>query len=138
MANPKPIRNAANFGVAWQSDYGYIQAIQIKDTIYIAEQIGHEEKGNFVAPAAHDAEGRPIDYSQMEHQFRQTYLNAKTILSEFGAELDDVVEENVFVLDVPAGFAAAAKVRKEMYGTDIPQCASMYSEGNRLTAPLLV
>jgi hypothetical protein len=49
---------------------------------------------------------------------------SKTLLAEFGATLDDVVEECLFVLDVLAGFAAAAKARKELYGTEMPQCAS--------------
>ncbi|HHM4627638.1 Rid family hydrolase [Pseudomonas aeruginosa] len=98
--------------------------IQVKDTVYLSGQLSHDTEGNFVAPAQLDKMGRPVDYSQMEHQIRQTYVNAKRILSEFGATLDDVVEESVFVLDVPAGFAAAAKIRKEMYGTDMPQCAS--------------
>ncbi|MDX2263407.1 MAG: Rid family hydrolase [Hyphomicrobiales bacterium] len=117
-------KKVANFGVAWESAFGYVQAVQVKDTIYLSGQLSHDSEGNFVAPAQLDKSGRPVDYSQMEPQIRQTYVNAKKILSEFGATLDDVVEEDIFVLDVPAGFSAAAKVRKEMYGTDIPQCAS--------------
>lgn len=71
----------------------------------------------------------------MEQQIRQTYVNAKKMLSEFGATLDDVVEEGVFVLDVPAGFSAAAKVRKEMYGTDVPQYASSIFGVSALARP---
>ncbi len=48
----------------------------------------------------------------MEAQIRQTYVNAKKLLAEFGATLDDVVEETLFVLDVPSAFAAGSKVRK--------------------------
>jgi enamine deaminase RidA (YjgF/YER057c/UK114 family) len=60
----------------------------------------------------------------MEAQIRQTYVNAKALLAHYGATLADVVEETLYVLDVPSAFAAGSKVRKEMYGTDVPQCAS--------------
>ncbi len=128
-------KKIANFGVAWEGAFGYVQAIQVKDTIYLSGQLSHDSDGNFVAPAELDQSGRPVDYSQMEQQVRQTYVNAKQMLSEFGATLDDVVEEGIFVLDVPAGFSAAAKVRKEMYGTAIPQCASSIFGVSALARP---
>ncbi|WP_041316126.1 RidA family protein [Hyphomicrobium nitrativorans] len=125
----------ANFGVAWERGFGYVQAVQVKDTIYLSGQLSHDSEGNFIAPADLDEPGRPADYAQMEQQFRQTYVNAKRMLSEFGATLDDVVEEGIFVLDVPSGFSAAAKVRKEMYGTDVPQCASSIFGVSQLARP---
>lgn len=51
-------------------------------------------------------------------------LSIIELLGKFGATLDDVVEETLYVLDVEDAFAAASKIRKEMYGTDRPQCAS--------------
>jgi hypothetical protein len=62
------------------NDFGYVQAIQVKDTIYLSGQLSHDSDGNFVAPAELDKSGRPVDYSQMEQQFRQTYVNAKKML----------------------------------------------------------
>jgi enamine deaminase RidA (YjgF/YER057c/UK114 family) len=135
MMSTQMIKKVANFGVAWEGAFGYVQAIQVKDTIYLSGQLSHDGDGNFVAPAELDKSGRPVDYSQMEQQVRQTYVNAKQMLSEFGATLDDVVEEGIFVLDVPAGFSAAAKVRKEMYGTAIPQCASSIFGVSALARP---
>lgn len=134
--NTRSNRKVANHGVSWESAYGYVQAIQVKDTIYLSGQLSHDGEGNFVAPADLDEAGRPIDFSQMEAQFRQSYLNAKKLLAEFGATFDDVVEEDVFVLDIPSGFAAAAKVRKEMYGKDIPQCASSIYGVSALAQPV--
>ena len=121
MANTKKI---ANLGVAWEQAFGYAQAVQVRDTIYISGQLSHDGDGNLVAPAVLDDKGRPIDFTPMEQQIRQTYVNAKKLLAEFGATLDDVVEETLFVLDVPSAFAAGSKVRKEMYGTDRPPVAS--------------
>ncbi|MBB4144199.1 RidA family protein [Rhizobium rhizoryzae] len=121
MSNTKKI---ANLGVAWEQAFGYAQAVQVRDTIYISGQLSHDGDGNLVAPAVLDDKGRPIDFTPMEQQIRQTYVNAKKLLAEFGATLDDVVEETLFVLDVPSAFAAGSKVRKEMYGTDRPPVAS--------------
>lgn len=134
--NTRTNRKVANHGVSWESAYGYVQAIQVKDTIYLSGQLSHDGEGNFVAPADLDKAGRPVDFSQMEAQFRQSYLNAKKLLAEFGATFEDVVEEGVFVLDIPSGFAAAAKVRKEMYGKDIPQCASSIYGVSALAQPV--
>ena len=135
MMSTQMTKKFANFGVAWEGAFGFVQAIQVKDTIYLSGQLSHDSDGNFVAPAELDKSGRPVDYSQMEQQVRQTYVNAKQMLSEFGATLDDVVEEGIFVLDVPAGFSAAAKVRKEMYGKAIPQCASSIFGVSALARP---
>ncbi|MGI2034115.1 Rid family hydrolase [Rhizobium panacihumi] len=117
-------KKIANHGVAWEQAFGYVQALQVKDTIYISGQLSHDGDGKLVAPAVLNAEGRPIDFTQMEDQIRQTYVNAKKLLAEFGATLDDVVEETLFVLDVPSAFVAGSKVRKEMYGTETPPVAS--------------
>lgn len=124
MTNSNPSKTVENHGVAWERAFGYVQAVQVKDTIYVSGQLSHDDDGKLVAPAELDATGRPADFSQMEEQIRQTYVNAKTLLARYGATLDDVVEETLYVLDVPSAFAAASKVRKEMYGTDVPQCAS--------------
>ncbi|WP_223565029.1 Rid family hydrolase [Agrobacterium tumefaciens] len=124
MTNNNSAKKVANHGVAWERAFGYVQAVQVKDTIYISGQLSHDADGNLVAPAHLDADGRPADFSQMEDQIRQTYVNAKLLLAEFGASLDDVVEETLFVLDVPSAFAAGSKVRKEMYSAEMPQCAS--------------
>jgi enamine deaminase RidA (YjgF/YER057c/UK114 family) len=52
----------------------------------------------------------------METQMRQTYANATKILGEFGATLENVVEEVLYVTDMDRAFAVAGAVRKEAYG----------------------
>src|SRR3546814_19866659 len=59
----------------------------------------------------------------MGDQMRVAYANAAKLLARFGATLDHVVEETLYVLDVDAAFAAAGKVRKEAYATARPQRA---------------
>lgn len=124
MTSSKPGKKTEGFGVPWEKAYGYAQAVQVKDTVYVSGQLSHDRNGNLVAPAELDPSGRPADFSNMEAQMRQTYANAVELLARFGATLDDVVEETLFVLDVPAAFAAAGKVRKEVYGTEMPAVAS--------------
>lgn len=128
-------KKVVNFGVAWEGIFGYVQAIQVKDTIYLSGQLSHDENGALIAPAPLTPAGTPANFDQMEAQIRQTYVNAIALLKEFGATLDDVVEETLYVLDVDAAFAAGGKVRKEMYGTEQPQCASNIIGISRLAFP---
>ena len=128
-------KEAAYFGVPWEDDYGYPQAVKIGDTICVSGQLSHDDEGNVIAPAMLDAGGKPTDFSTMEEQMRAAYENATKILARFGATLDDVVEETLFVLDVDSAFAAAGKVRREAYGTERPQCASNLIGVSRLAIP---
>ena len=125
----------ANHSVAWEGIYGYNQAVKVKDVIYVSGQLGHDNEGVLVAPAELDANGKPTDFSGMEQQMRQTYLNAIALFAQFGATLDNVVEETLYVLDVDAAFEVAGKVRKAVYGNDLPQCASNLIGVSRLAFP---
>jgi len=106
-------KEAAYFGVPWEDASGYAQAIKVGDTIYVSGQLSHDEKGTLIAPASLDEFGKPVEFSMMEQQMRATYANAVKLLARFGATLDNVVEETLYVLDVDAAFAAAGKVRKQ-------------------------
>ncbi|MCE7011040.1 hypothetical protein LWC34_50790 [Kibdelosporangium philippinense] len=113
----------ANFGVPWEEAYGYVQAIQHGDTIYVSGQLANDG-ADFVAPAPLDENGKITDFRNMAEQMRQTYENAKKMLEPFGATLDNVVEEVIYVLDVPTAMQVAGPVRKEAYGRQDPQVAS--------------
>ncbi|MBD2749379.1 RidA family protein [Microvirga sp. BT688] len=126
---------AANHGVAWEKAFGYAQAIEVKDTIYVSGQLSHDSVGNLVAPADLDETGKPQSFDNMEAQIRQTYENARILLAQFGASFDDVVEETLYVLDVDAAFSAASKVRKQVYSAEIPQLASNLIGVSRLAFP---
>lgn len=134
-ATQKVQKKVVNFGVAWEGLFGYVQGVQVKDTIYLSGQLSHDKDGALIAPAPLDPAGKPLSFDQMEEQIRQTYRNAVTLLAEFGATLDDVVEETLYVLDVDAAFTAGGKVRKEVYGNDQPQCASNIIGVSRLAFP---
>jgi enamine deaminase RidA (YjgF/YER057c/UK114 family) len=123
-----------NHGVPWENDYGYVQAVQRGDTIYLSGQLSHDG-AELVAPAPVDANGVVTDFSAMGDQLRRTYANAEELLKRFGASLDDVVEEVVYVLDVDAAMAVAGEVRKAAYRRDDPQVASTILGVTRLAFP---
>lgn len=131
----KHYKEVASLGVPWEKAYGYTQAVRVKNTIYVAGQLSHDHEGNFVGPASVDRSGGATDTSNMEIQMRTTYANAARVLAHFGAGLQHVVEEVVYVTDIDAAFAVAGAVRKSAYGTDTPSCASTIAQVMRLAFP---
>jgi enamine deaminase RidA (YjgF/YER057c/UK114 family) len=119
MATSKEV---IGFGMPWEDVYGYAQAVKVDDTIYVSGQLSHDAEGNMVGATPPD----------MEAQMRQTYVNAKKLLAKFGATLDDVVEEVIYVTDMDTAFAAAGPVRKEAYGAARPAVASTILVTSRL------
>jgi len=122
-------------GAPWEELFGYAQAVQVGRTIYVAGQLSHDEAGNLVGPAPLDADGKIIDSSNMGIQMRTSYKNAVKLLTQFGATLDHVVEETIYVTDMAAAFAVAGQTRKAAYGTERPACASSIVEVTRLALP---
>ena len=132
---PPLAKKAGYLNVPWEELYGYAQAIQVGTTIYISGQLSHDSSGALIAPAPLDDAGRPTDFTQMEAQMRASYANAKTLLAQFGATMDNVVEETLFVLDVDAAFAVAGAVRREAYDAAKPMVASNLIGVSRLAFP---
>ncbi|MGW1342570.1 Rid family hydrolase [Kribbella sp. NPDC002412] len=123
-----------NFGVPWETAYGYVQAIKSGDTIYLSGQLSHKG-AELVAPAPVDESGVATDFSSIGDQLRQTYANAQELLGRYGASLDNVVEEVVYVLDMDAAFEVVGQIRKEAYGREDPQVASTIVGITRLAFP---
>ena len=117
-----PLKDVKGFGLPWEESYGFAQAVKVGDTIYVSGQLGLDDQGKMI-------------YSNMETQMRQTYANAKKILSQFGATLENVVEEVLYVTDMETAFAAAGPVRKEAYASKTPAVASTIIVTPRLSLP---
>jgi enamine deaminase RidA (YjgF/YER057c/UK114 family) len=128
-------RETRGLGMPWEKTYGYAQAVRVGDTIYVSGQLSHDDAGNIVGPAPLDAHGRILDHANMAVQMRQTYVNAAKLLGQFGATLQDVVEEVLYVTDMDAAFAAAGPVRKQAYGSEMPPVASTMLTTSRLALP---
>jgi enamine deaminase RidA (YjgF/YER057c/UK114 family) len=133
-AQGKLAKEVANLGMPWEDQYGYAQAVKVGDTIYVSGQLSHDDEGNMVAPAPLDQAGRIVDHGNMGAQMAQSYANLKQVLATYGATLDDIVEEVVYVTDMDAAFAVAGTVRKEAYGGP-PVVASTILVTPRLAFP---
>jgi 2-iminobutanoate/2-iminopropanoate deaminase len=114
-----------NLGMPWEKDYGYSQAVRVGDTIYLSGQVSHDDKGNI------------LGHGNMEAQMRQAYVNIKKVLAQYGATMENVVDETLFVTDMDAAFAAVPKARKEHYGAN-PVVASTIVQIQRLAFPELM
>jgi enamine deaminase RidA (YjgF/YER057c/UK114 family) len=127
-------KHAEYLGMPWEDIYGYAQAVRVGDTIYVSGQLSHDDQGNMVAPAPLDGDGKIADHGNMGPQMAQSYANAKTLLARFGAAMDDVVEEVLYVTDMDAAFAVAGEVRAAAYGGR-PVVASTILVTSRLAFP---
>jgi 2-iminobutanoate/2-iminopropanoate deaminase len=109
----------------WEKEYCYAQAMKVGDTIYISGQVSHDDNGNIVGTG------------DMEAQMRQAYANIKKVLVQFGANMDNLVDEILFVTDINTAFAAAAKCRQEIF-SGTPVVASTIVQIQRLAFPELM
>ncbi|GEC77809.1 Rid family hydrolase [Flavobacterium aquatile] len=85
----------------WEKEYGYAQAVQHKDFVWISGQLGHDDKGSLL-------EG-------MENQMRQTYANIGKLLKGFNMNPDDIVEEVIYVIDMASAFECRKKLGYKFY-----------------------
>ena len=106
-------KETKSLGMPWEKEYGYSQAVEVGDAIYVSGQVSHDDKGNIVGPG------------DMEAQMRQSYANIKKVLAMYGARMENIVDEILFVTDMDAAFAAAVKCRQEIF-SGTPVVASTY------------
>jgi enamine deaminase RidA (YjgF/YER057c/UK114 family) len=106
----------------WENEYGYAQSVKVGDTIYISGQVSLDETGKIVGPG------------NMEVQMRQTYVNIQKVLTQYGATMDNIVDEILFVTDMDAAFSAAVKYRKDVF-SGTPVVASTIVQIQRLAFP---
>ncbi len=115
-------KEAKSLNMRWEREYGYSQAVKIGDTIYLAGQVSHDDEGNILG------EG------DMEVQMRAAYANLVKVLAQYGATIDNVVDEILFVTDMDAAFAARVKMKQEVFSGS-PVLGSTIVQIQRLAAP---
>lgn len=108
-----------NLNMPWEKEYGYSQAVKVGDTIYLSGQISHNETGEIVG------------VGDVEAQIRQAYINIKKLLTDYGASLENIVDETWFVTDIESADAVGGKLRKEIY-SGIPVAALTVVQIGRL------
>jgi enamine deaminase RidA (YjgF/YER057c/UK114 family) len=118
-------KETKSLGMPWEKEYGYAQAVKVGDTIYLSGQVSHDDRGNIVG------------LRDMEVQMRQAYTNIQKVLAQYGATMDNVVDEVLFVTDMDTAFAAAVKCRREVFSST-PVVASTIVQIQRLAFPDLL
>ncbi|MGW1174658.1 RidA family protein [Kitasatospora sp. NPDC002543] len=104
---------AFGFGMPWESLYGYSQATQVGDTVYVSGQLSHDQHGTFVGA------------DDFELQVRTTLENLDLVLRQFGAERGQVVETTVLVRNLRENFDTAARLHAEYFGEHRPTSTIM-------------
>lgn len=115
-------KETKSLGMSWEKHYGYAQAVKVGDTIYLSGQLSHDDEGNIVGDG------------DMEAQMRQAYDNVQKLLVQYGATMDNVVDELLFVTDMDAAFGARVKMKQEVF-SDRPVVASTIVQIERLAFP---
>ena len=118
-------KQTKSLGMPWEKEYGYAQAVKVGDTIYVSGQVSHDETGKIVG------------VGDMEAQMRQAYTNIKKLLAQYGATMDNIVDEILFVTDMNTAFAAAVKCRQDIF-SGTPIVASTIVQIQRLAFPELM
>ncbi len=115
-------KETKSLGMPWEKEYGYSQAVKVGDTIYLSGQVSHDDKGNVLG------EG------DMEVQMRAAYVNIGKVLEQYGATIDNVVDEILFATDSDAAFAARVKMKQEVFSGS-PVLGSTIVQIQRLAHP---
>jgi 2-iminobutanoate/2-iminopropanoate deaminase len=118
-------KEAKSLGMPWETQYGYAQGVRAGDTIYLSGQVSHDDQGTI------------LGLGDMEVQMRQAYANVQKMLTQYGVTMANVVDEVLFVTDMEAAFAAAVKLRPEVFGGR-PVVASTIVQIQRLAFPELM
>ena len=118
-------KESKSLGMPWEKEYGYSQAVKVGDTICVSGQVSHDD------------EGKIFGRGDMEAQMRQAYANIQKMLEQYGATMDNVIDEVLFVTDMNTAFAAAVKCRQEVFSGQ-PVVASTIVQIQRLAFPDLM
>ena len=118
-------KEAKSLSMPWEKEYGYAQSVKVEDTIYVSGQVSHDETGKIVSRG------------DMEAQMRQAYINIQKVLAQYGATMNNIVDETLFVTDMDAAFSAAVKCRENVF-SGIPVVASTIVQIQRLAFPDLL
>jgi enamine deaminase RidA (YjgF/YER057c/UK114 family) len=99
------------------------EAVQVGNILYLSGQLGMDDEGNVA--------------DDLLAQVKQAYAGLKHVLAEFGATLDNVVDETFFVTDVEELMTNVEPIyaaRQEAYG-GLPEVAQTVIQIGALVDP---
>ncbi len=102
------VTKVANHGVAWEESFGYSQAFQAGDTLYLSGQLAHDDQGNLIG------EG------DFPRQMEATFENIEKLLAKFGATRRQIVDDQVIVVNLRQHFNDVITGHKAYFGDHRP------------------
>jgi 2-iminobutanoate/2-iminopropanoate deaminase len=90
---------------AYETDFGFSQAVLIDKTLYISGSVAADQNGRLVAPG------------DMAGQMRAAYSNIQRTLAAHGADFEEVVKETIFTTDMDA-LLKSSDLRFEYYAKE--------------------
>jgi enamine deaminase RidA (YjgF/YER057c/UK114 family) len=97
-----------SFGMPWEEEHGFAQAIRSGNTLYISGQLAHDMQANFIG------EG---DFAL---QVRATFENLERILHAYGASRHRIIATTVYVKNLREHFAEINRLHREYFGDHRP------------------
>src|SRR5262245_39871725 len=101
------------FGMPWESAFGFSQAVQAGDTLYISGQLSHDQEGNFLGA------------DDFELQTRTSLANLDRVLEHHGAQRTQIVETTVLIRNFRENFETAARLHADYFGGYRPASTAM-------------
>ena len=95
-------QEAKYFGMKWETEYGYAQAVRAGGLIFLSGQVGL------------GSNGEPVD--GLEAQIRAAYDGVTAALRLFGKSPSDVVDETILVTDMASAAELLPAIRREVFG----------------------
>lgn len=120
LSIPPSIKETKSLGTSWENEFGLVQGAKAGGIVFLSGQLSLDEKGIVAGKGS------------MDTQMRQAYANVVKVLEQFNLTMNDVLEETLYVTDIPLALTAGPKVRREMYGTEHPAVASTLVQVQRL------
>ena len=96
------------FGMPWEESHGYSQAFRVGDEIRISGQMPHDESGELVGAGDAAAQAAAV------------FENLDRVLRSCGATRSQVVETQIYAVDLGRNFAAISQAHREFFGGHWP------------------
>ncbi|MGE5765205.1 MAG: RidA family protein [Mycobacterium leprae] len=101
-------REAFGFGMPWEANYGFSQALRVGSTLHISGQLSHDMQGHF------------IGVDDFGLQVRTTLANLDRVLEHFGVTKRHIVETTVYVRELRRHFQDMSRLHAEYFGDHRP------------------
>jgi enamine deaminase RidA (YjgF/YER057c/UK114 family) len=119
LSIPPSIKETKSLGTSRKNECGLVQGAKAGEVVFLSGQLGLDEKGTVVGKGSMDA------------QMRQGYANIAKVLQQFTRTVNDVLEETIYITDMPLDLTTGPKVRREVYA-EHPAVASTLVQIQRL------